>query len=224
MTPPPTHDVTDPRPMSRSAKIAAVSVLTLLALATFSVLVALVLARKHSIASGSMLPTLFVDEFVMFAPIALAGDAVPGDVVTYENMNAVWVGRYIAGPGDRVSISNGIPRINGHDATRRATTPRDAMPPSAGGSQQVFEETLPNGRNYLVLDDPTSGPADNMAELTVAEGTVFILGDNRDNSFDSRFAQIGFIAIDALRSKHGFVYFSAGPDGVRLNRMFQLVR
>ena len=88
----------------------------------------------------------------------------------------------------------------------------------------MFEETLPNGRSYLVLDNPDGGPADNMEELTVADGNVFLLGDNRDNSYDSRFPEIGYIPLERLRAKHSLIYFSAGADGIRLDRMLRWAR
>ena len=67
MTMTPTQDVTDPKPMSAVAKAASTIALGLVGLLTLSTLTALVVAHKHSIASGSMLPSLLEGEFVMAA-------------------------------------------------------------------------------------------------------------------------------------------------------------
>lgn len=207
------HGAGPPSEFSRGARIAGITALTLVGLATFAVLGSLLVMHKHWIASSAMTPTLSVNEYVMVAPTSLAGEPQPGDVTTFwvqmGDHRAIFIMRVIAGPGERISLQKGIVSVNG------TPLPREDLglaPPNFPDEHNVrlYRESLPNGRSYLVRDDPADGFYDDVAEITVPAGHYIMMGDNRDNSNDSRNPKIGPIAAADVTGKAKLVYFA--PD------------
>ena len=147
-----------------------------------------------------------------------------GDVVVFrhpggENMDVVK--RVIGLPGDTVEVRDGELTLNGKPIPRTRVQPF-AMPVSANspcrtidrpqirrtadGEEQclypAFRETLPGGISYTVLDQVQSGPGDYLPPTRVPAGQLFVMGDNRDDSLDSRFdplgGGLGFVPFDRL--------------------------
>ncbi|MEJ2029031.1 MAG: signal peptidase I [Maritimibacter sp.] len=157
-----------------------------------------------------------------------------GDIVVFRHptQNIDYVKRLIGLPGDRVQVKAGVLYINDQEAPQvpagtfeevfepqgsYQTTPRCAN--GAVGQGAICEktrmtETLPNGVAHDVLNiRDVSGFPDNTGVYTVPEGYYFFMGDNRDNSTDSRFAQsqggVGFVPADHLLGRVDRVMFSA---------------
>ena len=157
-----------------------------------------------------------------------------GDVVVFRhpNENADLIKRVIGLPGDRIEVRSGRLILNGRPVprqllppTRVAITPNSpcrTIPPSTPAIAvlngqpnclyQTYLETLPGGPSYTVLDQVDHGVADDFAETTVPAGRVFLMGDNRDDSLDSRFPTvnggIGMVPTQNLIGRASFTFWS----------------
>ncbi len=170
-----------------------------------------------------------------------------GDVVVFKappDAHDDYIKRVIGLPGDRIQMVDGQLRINGRAVHRRQiadfrlpVTP-NMVEASYGNPcfRPVFEEmvaghltcryprfveTLPNGRQYQVLD-LVHGDADTTGVYQVPAGHLFLMGDNRDRSFDSRFpaapgAGIGLVPIDNVEGRAWFTFLSVDGSAVWYN-------
>lgn len=172
-----------------------------------------------------------------------------GDIVVFRHPsnNTDYIKRLIGLPGDTVQIRDGrlflngtvVPRtpegvfteINERQGPERRQPTCSNRTVALGGEcfKNAFTETLPNGVSHLVLDTTTTF-TDNMPPVTVPEGQYFFMGDNRDNSIDSRVARraggVGFVPYDHLIGRANHVVFSSGGASMfsiwawRLDRFF----
>ena len=172
------------------------------------------IVQPFSIPSSSMMPTLmpgsyaFVTKFNYgygrysfpfrpdWLPPKLFGSKPQrGDVVILAppaTPNVDYAKRVIGLPGDRIQMKNGIVFINGKAVPRYAEGTIVTNYSLDRGEFPVFGEVLDNGVRYRTLDESPNSRGDNTGEYSVPAGYYFVLGDNRDNSNDSRF-DIGFV-------------------------------
>ncbi len=129
-----------------------------------------------------------------------------GDIVTFRlprNHETHYVKRVIGLPGDEINVRKGVVFINGKEVRRRRVddiTIRDGD--GSLGRVPAFEETLPEGSKFVVLDAEPNGPFDNVGPYKVPTGHLFVMGDNRDNSTDSRAPLgVGYVPIELLIGK-----------------------
>jgi signal peptidase I len=160
--------------------------------------------------SSSMAPTILDGDRILANKVALASSMPErGDVVIFRVPNRRgqnWIKRVIGLPGDRVAVRGGEVFVNGKKLER------DRVPDShlaALGRQvrgEVYTENLA-GRRYLIQMGGGEKKAADFAEKKVPEGCYFLLGDNRDNSLDSR--EFGFVARGDVVGGAAYVYLPA---------------
>jgi signal peptidase I len=175
--------------------------------------------EPHDIPSAAMYPTVITGDRVMASKIG--GRFVPGDVVVFRFPIAdelTYLKRIVAVGGDHVETRQGRLWINDRPVERRDTG-RPCLTLGPRASCRIWEENL-GGRLYLVAtreDAPTSS-----RRVVVPPDHVFVLGDNRDRSADSR--HYGAIPNRRLIGHPRFIFWSATPTGVRWARLNDVVR
>jgi signal peptidase I len=187
---------------------------------------------------------MFGNEIVTCCPfdfpgrVVLADEPKRGDVAVFKlpsDTDIDYIKRVIGLPGDRIMMRDGVLFING-EAVRKEPVEDYADPSEPGLRTGVaqFVETLPNGVSYRVLDTDALGDADNTEEYVVPEGHYFMMGDNRDNSQDSRYPRVGYVPIENFVGRADIIFFSVSPDAslfevwrwpfaIRWNRFFNLI-
>ncbi|TQF30983.1 signal peptidase I [Bradyrhizobium sp. UNPA324] len=226
------------RAQSREWKAILILILLVPLLWSPLILFRFVLYQPFSIPSSSMAPTLMVGDYVFavkyaygygrysvpFAPSwisgrILAADPEYGDIVVFrtaKDNSADYVKRVVGLPGDRIQMRQGRLVLNDRPVTRVALEAKRAGT-SCGGDDEAkvkrWRETLPNGASYVTNDCIDSGYLDNTNVFTVPPGHVFVLGDNRDNSTDSRMPTFGFVPMDNLVGKVTRIFWSLDEDG-----------
>lgn len=215
------------------------------------------LFQPFSIPSGSMRPTLLEGDYLFvtkwaygyskhslpYSPAIFSGriwGAEPkrGDVVVFKfppNPSVDYIKRVIGLPGDRIQMKGGQLFINDQAVAREKVGQIDNPDiTEVTRPVDVYRETLPNGVTYDTLDLTSNGIGDNTREFKVPEGHYFMMGDNRDNSSDSRF-QVGMVPNENLVGRANIIFFSiAGgyspleiwkwPTELRPSRFLTMVR
>lgn len=153
---------------------------------------------RHSILFS---PKLFQGRFWQYKEL------VRGDISVFKNPHdesEYWIKRLIGLPGDKIQMKSGVLHIN--DKAVIELKKGEYTFQTTGHKAELIVETLPSGRNYFILDDYISR-GDNTAAFTVPEDHYFFMGDNRDNSNDSRL-DLGFVHKDYVLGKAEFILFS----------------
>ncbi len=175
---------------------------------------------SFSIASGNNMPTLLVGDYVLADTIAYT-QSVPerGDIAIYRlprDHSIFYVGRVVGLPGERIQMTSGVLHIDrspvqlDNMGTFEHNTPGRHFTFSA----ELQRETLPGGHTHLVADEGTT-PLDNTEEFIVPQGHYFALGDNRDNSQDSRVLRaVGFVPRENFYGPVTSIWWS--PDMSRI--------
>ncbi|GAB1581470.1 signal peptidase I [Phyllobacterium phragmitis] len=214
------------------------------------------LFQPFSIPSGSMRPTLlegdylFVSKFsygyshfsLPFSPDLFSGriwasEPKRGDIVVFKlpsDTSVDYIKRVVGMPGDRIQMRHGVLYIN--DVPVKREKVGEINNPDITEQNRpvdVYRETLPNGVSYDTLDLMPNSIGDDTRVFEVPAGHYFMMGDNRDNSLDSRFT-VGYVPFENLVGRANIIFFSiaAGasplelwrwPADIRLNRLFMSV-
>ncbi|MCF8496152.1 MAG: signal peptidase I [Alphaproteobacteria bacterium] len=215
--------------------------------------------EPFNIPSGSMRPTLEVGDYLFvqkpaygysrysfpfgFAPIRgriWAAEPARGDVIVFKlpsNPYVDYIKRVVALPGETVQVRNGRLYLSGKMVPRESTGLEKDI--GADGTQELlsrYTETLPGGVVHSIYETSDTGMLDNTPEYTVPEGHYFVMGDNRDNSQDSRVSEVvGFVPFENIVGRADFIFYSTNgsaglfefwkwPWTIRYERLFNSIR
>jgi len=214
------------------------------------------LFQPFNIPSGSMKGTLLVGDYLFVSkysygysrysfPFGLgffdgriwAAEPQRGDVAVFKlprDGATDYIKRVIGLPGDRIQMIDGVLHINGEAVKRERVedyTETDAYGRTVTVPQ--YRETLPNGVSYLTLDLDPQGFEDNTEVYEVPPGNYFMMGDNRDNSTDSRvLSAVGYVPFENFVGRAEVIFFSVEegaqawqiwkwPWTIRASRIFE---
>jgi signal peptidase I len=225
-----------------------------------AVVVRTVLFQPFNIPSGSLVPTLLVGDYLFtskysygysrysipFGPPLFSGrlwgsEPKRGDIAVFKlpkDNSTDYIKRVIGLPGDKIQVVEGILQINGKAVLRERIADyetSDAFGRTIAVPQ--YQETLPNGVSHRIIErDGDRGYWDNTYVYTVPAGHFFMMGDNRDNSTDSRDeSSVGFVPFENLVGRAEIIFFSIDenasawkiwewPWTVRWNRLLRPIK
>jgi signal peptidase I len=207
-------------------KTAAIAVLLALLIRTFFL-------EPFNIPSGSMKPTLEVGDYLFVSkpaygysrysfPFGLApiedriwtrgNKPKRGDVIVFKlptNTSIDYIKRIVALPGETVRVTNGRLYINRKLVEREALGLTRMDEDGVTTTMMEYIETLPGGIMHRIYEESDNRPLDNTEEYVVPEGHYFAMGDNRDNSQDSRVSNmVGFVPLENIVGRASFIFFS----------------
>ncbi len=199
----------------------------------FALFVRTFLFEPFNIPSGSMIPTLRVGDYLfvskytygyskhsfpfspsLFSGRIFQGEPERGDVAVFKlptDNKTDYIKRIVGLPGDRIQVISGILHVNGKPVIRRRIADFDYESSSGRRGKVVqYREVLPGGTIHSIIEmERDSGYLDNTAVYAVPKGHYFMMGDNRDNSQDSRVLnRVGFVPAENLVGKAQFLFFS----------------
>ncbi len=192
------------------------------------------LFQPFNIPSGSMEDTLLIGDYLFVSKstygysrysfpfgiipfegrFAVMSEPKRGDIVVFKfppDNSTDYIKRLIGLPGDRIQMKEGVLYIN--DVAVPKEKIDDYVETIGGEPRNIprYRETLPNGVSYEVLDRDPQGNLDNTQVFVVPEGHYFMMGDNRDNSADSR-VDVGYVPFENFVGKAQIIFFSTNGE------------
>ncbi len=178
----------------------------------------------------------FGDKFNYFNGRIFSSEPQRGDVAVFrlpseDSIN--YIKRVIGLPGDKIQMTQGILYINGNRVEKEFDgffTELDEV--GAPFDIMQYRENISNKKKFLVLDQISEAPQDNTRVYVVPQGHYFFMGDNRDNSRDSRYGDVGFVPHENLVGKAKIIFFSNPKPiwqpinwikSVRFSRIFDVI-
>ena len=214
--------------------------------------------EPFNIPSGSMSPTLLVGDYLFVSKYAYGysrfsvafglplfqgrffnSEPQRGDVVVFKlptDTSVDYIKRLVGLPGDRIRVVGGVLYINGVPSRREKVGDLIVNEHGIRLQYQRYTETLPNGIKHPILEISDNGALDNTPEYVVPPGYYFMMGDNRDNSQDSRvLSLVGYVPAENLVGRAEIVFFSLQegtqfweiwkwPSAIRFDRLFNVIR
>ena len=216
--------------------------------------------EPFNIPSGSMKPTLEIGDYIftnkgaygygqysfsllfgLHMPVPFEGrifakEPQRGDIAVFwlPNLRLNYIKRIVALPGETVQVRRGRLYINGEIVPREPLGLRKVYDAQLGMTTMVeYLETLPGGVVHRIYEETDDEPLDDTEVFTVPDGHYFMMGDNRDNSQDSRvFHMVGPVPFENIVGRSDFIFFSTNgaarvhefwkwPKSIRYDRFFK---
>jgi signal peptidase I len=185
--------------------------------------------EPFNIPSSSMEPTLLIGDYLfvsklsygysrhslpfglpLFSGRILFSEPEVGDVAVFaypRDNKTDYIKRIVGLPGDKIAVREGVLHINDAPVRRELLSASEEAELGYGQGGFLYYETLPNGRRHLIREINDEQRYDNFPPVVVPEGHYFAMGDNRDNSLDSR-ADVGFVPFENLVGRADILFFS----------------
>ncbi len=231
---------------------------TILIAVFLALLVRTFLFEPFNIPSTSMVPNLLVGDYLFISkysygysrhsmPFGIASfegrfmtkQPERGDVVVFKlptNTSIDYIKRVIGLPGDTIQVINGRLYINDELVERKAVGMAEYKKEIAGSAKVMeYIETLPGGVKHTIYEESDEGPLDNTIKYKVPPNHYFMMGDNRDNSQDSRVLDlVGYVPFDNFEGRAEVIFFSTNgsanlfefwkwPWAIRYSRIFNRI-
>lgn len=224
-----------------------------------AVVVRTVAFEPFNIPSASMVPTLLIGDYLFVSKysygysrysLPLGLPLIPGRILTTmpergdvavfklpKDNKTDYIKRIVGLPGDRIQVKGGILHIN-DQAVKRERIDDLVQRDGFGNTTRLIQytETLPNGRQHRIVEFTDRASMDDTQVYQVPNGHLFAMGDNRDNSQDSRYlGEVGYIPIENLVGRAEVLFFSTDgsaswwefwrwPFAIRYDRLFQSIK
>jgi len=216
------------------------------------------LFEPFNIPSGSMKPNLMIGDYLFVSKYSygysryslpfglplipgriLESDPERGDIAVFKlptNTSTDYIKRVIGLPGDTIQMKNGRLYINGAMVKREyLDVTLDRENDGSDMKMTIYTETLPGGVEHIIYEEGDNGPLDDTGLYVVPEGHYFMMGDNRDNSQDSRVSEmVGYVPLENFVGRAERLFFSTNgnarlwefwrwPTTVRYGRLLKKV-
>ena len=193
--------------------------------------------EPFNIPSGSMIPTLLVGDYLfvskysygysryslplslpLFSGRLLGRLPKRGDIAVFKlpsDTSTNYIKRIVGLPGDHIQLHGGQLFINGDLVPRKDDGDVIAVDEhGARTEERQYVESLPGGKTHLIAKTSDTGGVNDTQEYVVPPDHVFGMGDNRDNSLDSRYLEggVGYIPVENLVGRAEFIFFSVEPS------------